>query len=146
MGEAQAKALRERDGIRAPTATPELRAMKPTVVPSPLSLDAKSGSGHSTEFSDWTFPPDSPDGSDSPVLSSELGKKAAMAVFCSGQPHLRAEPGSKHPRNCFIPAARVPSHDIGAVDWSASGVPFPGSDPRNTTTRAGAVPVTARLC
>jgi hypothetical protein len=119
--------------------------MKPTVVPSPLSLDAKSGSGHSG-FSDWSFPPDSHDGSESPVLSSELGKKAAMAVFCSGQPNLRAEPGSKHPRNCFMPVARVPSKDIGAVDWSGEGLPFPGSDARGTTTRSAAVPVTKSLC
>lgn len=117
--------------------------MKPTVVPSPLCLDAKSGSGHTSDFSDWSFPSDS---LDSPVLSSELGKKAARAVFSAGQPRLRAEPGCKHPRNCFMPAARVPSHDIAAVDWSQAGVPIPAPTGRKDTTRAAAVLVTAHLC
>jgi hypothetical protein len=145
MGEAQGKAMRHPESTRAPTATPELRAIKPTVLPSPLCLDAKS-SGHSTDFSDWSFPPSDPDFDPaSPVLSSDLGRRAAKAVFCSGQPRLRAEPGSKHPRNCFIPAARVPSHDIAAVDWSGAGLPFP-APPRANTTRAAAVPVSAHIC
>jgi hypothetical protein len=145
MGEAQGKALSVQEGgVRAPTATPQLRAMRPTVLPSPLSLDGRGGSGHTSDrddfsFSDWIFTPDSP------VLSSELGMKAARAVFCMGQPHLRAEPGSLHPRNSFMPAARIPSHDIVAVDWSQAGVPFPIA-PRRDTTRGTAVPVTTHLC
>jgi hypothetical protein len=143
MGEAQGKALRVQErGVRAPNATPELRAMKPTVLPSPLSLDGRGGSGYTSErdeLSDWSFTPDSP------VLSSELGMKAARAVFCLGQPHLRAEPGSLHPRNSFMPAARIPSHDIVAVDWSQAGVPFPIAA-RRDTTRIAAVLVTTHLC
>lgn len=116
--------------------------MKPTLLPSPLSLDGKSGSGHtsdSNEFADYCFVPDSP------VLGSELGQKAARTVFCSGQPQLRAEPGSNHPRNCFVPAARVPSRDIVAVDWSQAGLPLP-APPRMDTTRAAAVTITAPVC
>lgn len=52
----------------------------------------------------------------------------ARAVVLGTQPAVRAEPGSLHPRNVFLPAARVPSisqsHAITAVDWSQTGVPY----------------------
>jgi hypothetical protein len=44
-----------------------------------------------------------------------------------------------------MPAARIPSHDIVAVDWSQAGVPFPIAA-RRDTTRIAAVLVTKHLC
>lgn len=61
---------------------------------------------------------------DSTVAASGV----ARAVVLGTQPAVRAEPGSLHPRNVFLPAARVPSisqsHAITAVDWSQTGVPY----------------------
>jgi hypothetical protein len=34
-----------------------------------------------------------------------------------------------HPRNVFLPAARIPSHAITTVDWSQAGVPYKLSTP-----------------